>query len=165
MMNSIPPDSQVGSGATVSGSLPTASARAAPSEAAAATPPSTTGELILLVEDEVDIRRTTQKLLVRRGFRVVEAANGQEAMVRYREFGKEIGVVITDLIMPVMDGPTFMRELRRINPTVPVVIMSGRFERVRFSPEEIADVQGFLVKPFTLEEFYGCLDRILHPGS
>jgi CheY-like chemotaxis protein len=157
MMGFVPPDSQVGTGAPGSGSLPAASERAAP--------PSTTGELILLVEDEAAIRLTTRKILVRRGFRVVEAADGQEALVRYREYGTAIGAVITDLIMPVMDGPTFIRELRKISLTVPVVIMSGRFERVRFSPEEIADVQGFLVKPFTLEEFYGCLDRVLHPGS
>ena len=164
-MGFVPPDSQVGTGAPGSGSLPAASERAAPGEAVAAVPPSTTGELILLVEDEAAIRLTTRKILVRRGFRVVEAADGQEALVRYRENGTAIGAVITDLIMPVMDGPTFIRELRKISLTVPVVIMSGRFERVRFSPEEIADVQGFLVKPFTLEEFYGCLDRVLHPGS
>jgi CheY-like chemotaxis protein len=165
MMGFIPPDSQAGTGAPGSGSLPAAAEQAAPSEAVAAAPPSTTRELILLVEDEAAIRLTTRKILVRRGFRVVEAADGQEALVRYKEYGKEIGVVITDLIMPVMDGPSFIRELRKISRTVPVVIMSGRFERVRFSPEEIADVQGFLVKPFTLEEFYGCLDRVLHPGS
>jgi two-component system, cell cycle sensor histidine kinase and response regulator CckA len=160
-----PPDSQFGSGATGSECPPTAAEGAAPSEAVSAVPPPATRELILLVEDEAAIRMTTRMLLVRQGFRVVEAADGQQALARYREHGKEIGVVITDLIMPVMDGPTFLHELRRISPEVPVVIMSGRFERVRFSPEQIADVQGFLVKPFTLEEFYGCLDRILHPGS
>jgi two-component system cell cycle sensor histidine kinase/response regulator CckA len=165
MMGFVPPDSQVGTGAPGSGRPPAASERAAPGEAVAAAPQSATRELILLVEDEAAIRLTTRKILVRRGFRVVEAADGQEALVRYREYGTAIGAVITDLIMPVMDGPSFIRELRRINPTVPVVIMSGRFERVRFSPEEIAEVQGFLVKPFTLEEFYGCLDRVLHPGS
>jgi len=164
-MGFVQPDSEVGPGAQSSGCPPAAPEHAAPSEAVAAVPRSTTGELILLVDDEAAIRLTTQMLLVRRGYRVVDAADGQEALVRYREYEKAIGVVITDVVMPVMDGPSFIHELRKINATVPVVIMSGRYDRVRFSPEEIAEVKGFLVKPFTAEELLECLDRVLQRRS
>ena len=83
------------------------------------------GELVLVVDDEKSVRQVTRKLLERNGYRVIEAAEGAEGITQYVAHQKEVQVVLTDLAMPVMDGPAFIRVLRRLNPQVRIIAMTG----------------------------------------
>jgi CheY-like chemotaxis protein len=91
----------------------------------------------------------------------VDAADGREALACYLQHSLSIAAVITDLLMPVVDGPTFIRELRRINPTVPVIAASGHAGGVGFSAEEKEQVQAILAKPYAAAELLTCLHEIL----
>jgi CheY-like chemotaxis protein len=78
---------------------------------------------ILLVEDDEAVRGVLRKALLSCGYEVEEAANGIAAMAAYRR--QPCDLVITDLVMPEKDGLDTIRELRRVNPTVKIVAMSG----------------------------------------
>jgi CheY-like chemotaxis protein len=103
--------------------------------AAVETPPETSlpvsatplgqGELILLVDDEASVRAVIQRVLEANRYRVIASANGEEALQRLVEYREAVQLVLTDLMMPVMDGVQFVRALRVLEPTLAVVVMSG----------------------------------------
>ena len=107
---------------------------------------------ILLVEDEEAVRSFAVRALSTRGYRVLEAGTGVEALeVMEREEGK-IDLVVSDVVMPEMDGPTMLRHLRERNPDIRIVFMSGYAEeafRKNLGPDENFV---FLPKPFTLKK-------------
>jgi CheY-like chemotaxis protein len=116
---------------------------------------------VLLVDDEDTVRNTTRRVLERVGFEVVQAANGQEALEIYRREGGRIVVVLLDLTMPVLDGNATFAELRRLDPEVRVLLMSGFNEQDavhRFAGKGLA---GFLQKPFKPDALYQKLQSIL----
>ena len=103
---------------------------------------------VLLVDDEKRFRASTEKVLVRRGFAVVTAATGEEALER---LGDEPDVVILDIRMPGMDGLTALRELNRRAPEVPVIMLSGHASE---DAARVALDQGafdFLAKPCDID--------------
>ncbi len=108
------------------------------------------GELILVVDDERHIRDMTMTMLTRHGYRVILAADGVEAADVFAQRAAEIRLVITDLHMPNLDGAMLGRVLRRINPSVRLLVVSGMSSalgnRPDYKPDEFAD--GFLHKPF-----------------
>ncbi len=105
---------------------------------------------ILLVDDEESLIGLGARMLEHLGFTVLTAADGLQAVERYRERGKEIDLVLMDLTMPHMDGAEAFGELRRLNPDVRVVLASG------YSHEDVAarfagkGLSGVLQKPYTL---------------
>jgi two-component system, cell cycle sensor histidine kinase and response regulator CckA len=107
---------------------------------------------ILLVEDEEAVRSFAVRALSTRGYKVLEAGTGVEALeVMEREKGK-IDLVVSDVVMPEMDGPTMLRHLRERNPHIRIVFMSGYAEeafRKNLGPDENFV---FLPKPFTLKK-------------
>ena len=107
---------------------------------------------VLLVEDEDAVRSFASRALATRGYTVLEAASGAEALeIMDREHG-QVDLVVSDVVMPEMDGPTLLRHLRERNPKVRIVFMSGYAEeafRKNLSAEE--DFV-FLPKPFTLKK-------------
>ena len=107
---------------------------------------------ILLVEDEEAVRSFAVRALSTRGYKVLEAGTGVEALeVMEREQGK-IDLVVSDVVMPEMDGPTLLRHLRERNPDIRIVFMSGYAEeafRKNLGPDENFV---FLPKPFTLKK-------------
>ena len=106
---------------------------------------------ILLVEDEEGLRALNARGLASRGYTVLEAGNGVEA-IEVLERGESIDLVVSDVVMPEMDGPTLLKELRRRNPEVKVIFVSGYAEEA-FSknlPDE--EKYEFLAKPFTLKQ-------------
>lgn len=105
------------------------------------------GDVVLVVDDEADIRGVAQQTLEAFGFQVLTAGNGAEAISLFSERADEIAVVLTDWMMPVMDGPKTVQALREINPRVKVIAMSGLQTQEDLSEIE---VQGFLAKPFRL---------------
>ena len=83
------------------------------------------GELVLLVDDEPVILQTTTQALIALGYRVIVAGNGAEALNLIRVHRSKIAVVVTDMMMPVMDGRELIESLRKIEPQIPVITVSG----------------------------------------
>jgi two-component system cell cycle sensor histidine kinase/response regulator CckA len=105
---------------------------------------------ILLVEDEDAVRVFSARALSNKGYQVLEANNGLTALDVMAERGDNIDLIVTDVIMPEMDGPTFVKEVVKTRPDLPVIFVSGYTED-RFK-EEIGDNAYFLPKPFTLQQ-------------
>lgn len=145
-------ESEVGHGATFCVWLPSADpsvlAAVAPRQAAV---PAGDNRTVLVVDDEEGIRVMARKTLERHGYRVRVAQDGAEAVQMYTQFGSEICVVIMDMAMPVMDGPTAIRLLRTINPDVPVIASSG-LESVGGAAKAIGVGSVlFIPKPYTAD--------------
>ena len=106
---------------------------------------------ILLVEDEEGLRALNARGLSSRGYTVLEAGNGVEAIEVLEKQG-DVDLVVSDVVMPEMDGPTLLKELRRRDPKVKIIFVSGYAEEA-FSknlPEQ--EQYEFLAKPFTLKQ-------------
>lgn len=106
---------------------------------------------VLLVEDEDVVRSFAVRALTRQGYEVLEASDGQEALDIVAEHEGAIDIVVTDVVMPEMDGPTMFRELRKTNPSIKVIFVSGypnEAFRETLGTEEVA----FLPKPFSLPQ-------------
>jgi two-component system cell cycle sensor histidine kinase/response regulator CckA len=112
-----------------------------------------TGEgTILLVEDEEGLRQLNARGLASRGYTVLEAANGVEAIEVLEHYDGKVDLVVSDVVMPEMDGPTLLRELRSRDPTLKIIFVSGYAEDA-FQKHLPADGQfAFLAKPFTLKQ-------------
>jgi two-component system, cell cycle sensor histidine kinase and response regulator CckA len=85
-------------------------------------------ETVLLVEDEESVRRLIRAILDRLGYTVVEARDGQEALEVWQERGRRIDLVITDVVMPRLDGPSLVEAIRRTHPRTPAIYLSGYTE-------------------------------------
>lgn len=108
--------------------------------------------VILLVEDEDAVRALNARMLVSRGYTVHEAASGVEALDIFLAHDGQIDLVVSDVVMPEMDGPTLLGELRQRNPNTKVVFVSGYAEEAfRKNLPEGEDFH-FLPKPFTMKQ-------------
>jgi two-component system cell cycle sensor histidine kinase/response regulator CckA len=150
-------DSRVGHGSTFRILLPryVPTADEAVLEDVAAVPASgdlTGSARILLVEDEEAVRAFAARALSARGYKVLEAASGSEALEVMNGLTENVDLVISDVVMPGMDGPTLLRELRRRQPDLKIIFVSGYAEDA-FSRHLRDDEQfSFLPKPFSLKE-------------
>ncbi len=115
-------------------------------------PPSGCGELILIVDDESGIRDVTIATLEKHGYRALSARDGGEALEIYRLRGDEIRLVITDLVMPGLDGHATIRALRAITPDALVIATSGVGKAEMISDMKNLGVSAFLPKPYTAEK-------------
>ncbi len=122
------------------------------------------GELVLVVDDEASIRSITRQTLEAFGYRVVTAADGAEALTIYASIGPTIDVILTDIIMPTMDGPTFIQAVRRLNPDARVVAASGLATNGGVSKAAALGVTHFLPKPYTAETILSVLHDVLAAG-
>lgn len=102
-----------------------------PGESTVRQGPQGRGELVLLVDDEAEIRDTTALILESNGYRVLCANDGHEAIACYAEHLGEIAVVVTDIMMPNLDGEAAIRELLRLDPLVKIIAVSGLVENTR----------------------------------
>ena len=129
--------------------------QAANGAAKAAEPPKPRADLtgqgtILLVEDEDGLRSLNARGLRSRGYSVIEASNGIEAMEALEEKDGAVDLVVSDVVMPEMDGPTLLREMRKRNPNLKIIFVSGYAEEAfdKSLPEN--EQFAFLPKPFAL---------------
>lgn len=109
------------------------------------------GEVILVVDDEQHIRLIAEKTLTRFGYQVRLAGNGAEAVSMYVSHQDEIAAVLTDMAMPVMDGPALIVALKAINPAVLIIGSSGLGANGLVAKAVAAGVQSFVPKPYTAE--------------
>jgi CheY-like chemotaxis protein len=119
-------------------------------------------EYILLIEDEPDVADLASEMLAEEGYRVVIAHDGFEALKIYERMGKQIGLVILDYFLPVIDGDAVFEELRSINPKVDVVLSSGFAEQTKIASMLGQGLRGFIPKPYSrdklLEQVRSTLD-------
>jgi two-component system cell cycle sensor histidine kinase/response regulator CckA len=134
--------------------------------AAEAKPPANadlTGEgTILLVEDEEGLRALNARGLTSRGYTVLEAGNGVEAINVLEKVDGRVDLVVSDVVMPEMDGPTLLRELRSRDPGLKIIFVSGYAEDA-FQKHLPADGQqfAFLAKPFTLKQLVAAVKETM----
>jgi two-component system cell cycle sensor histidine kinase/response regulator CckA len=108
--------------------------------------------VILLVEDEEGLRALNARGLASRGYTVIEAGNGVEAMEVLERQGGKVDLVVSDVVMPEMDGPTLLKELRKKNPETKIIFVSGYAEDAFQKSLPNPDDYNFLAKPFTLKQ-------------
>ncbi len=107
---------------------------------------------ILLVEDEEGLRALNARGLVSRGYQVLEASNGVEAIEVLDKNGGKVDLVVSDVVMPEMDGPALLAELRKRNPKLKVIFVSGYAEEAFEKSLPKGEQVPFLPKPFTLKQ-------------
>jgi len=127
-----------------------------------AAPRDVTGQdTILLVEDEDAVRSFAARALRMRGYEVLEASGGEEALDIVRSRRETIHLLITDVVMPNMDGPTLVREVKRLRPDMAVIFMSGYAEEAFRRHDEKAEELHFLPKPFGLKQLAAKVKDVL----
>lgn len=155
--------SEVGKGSSFKIYLPAAeSGRAVFSKMVEGVLPQGRGETILVVDDEAAVREIVKVTLENNGYRVVMASDGTEAVAAFAQKKKRVAAAMIDLMMPYMDGVSAMRALRKLDPALKIVAISGLMDNTRVSHlSEFGDVK-FLAKPFTSEQLLGVLHSMLN---
>jgi two-component system, cell cycle sensor histidine kinase and response regulator CckA len=121
---------------------------------------------VLLVEDEEEVRRFAKRALERQGFTVLPAASGREAldvMAAQKAANKRIDIVVSDIVMPEMDGPTLLREIRKSQPDLRIIFMSGYAEGALDSLDDATEYS-FLSKPVQMKELVEAVKDGLRRG-
>ncbi|HEU0173485.1 MAG TPA: response regulator [Blastocatellia bacterium] len=145
--------SEVGRGARFKVYLPAIeAAQPAPAQPSRRDLPTGNGELILVIDDENAIREVARETLSAFGYRVMIASDGAEAMAVFAAHKDEVKVVMTDMMMPYMDGPTTIRALRRLDPKVKIIATSGLKAENKIADAAQLGVKTFLPKPYTAEK-------------
>jgi two-component system, cell cycle sensor histidine kinase and response regulator CckA len=134
-----------------------------------AEPPKPRGDLtgqgtILLVEDEEGLRSLNARGLRSRGYSVIEASNGVEALEALEQENGAVDLVVSDVVMPEMDGPTLLKTMRGKNPDLKIIFVSGyaedAFEKSLPENQQFA----FLPKPFTLSQLVAAVKETMAPS-
>jgi two-component system cell cycle sensor histidine kinase/response regulator CckA len=116
---------------------------------------------ILLVEDEEGLRALNARGLVSRGYAVLEAGNGVEAIEVLEKNGGQVDLVVSDVVMPEMDGPTLLKELRKRNPALKIIFVSGYAEEAFAKSLPQGEQFSFLPKPFTLKQLVAAVKETM----
>jgi CheY-like chemotaxis protein len=109
-------------------------------------------ELVLIVDDEPEIAEFASTILAEEGYKVIIARDGFEALKIFQQIHREIGLIILDFFLPVMDGDAVFEELKAINPGVDVVLSSGFAEQNKIGAMLAQGLRGFIPKPYTREK-------------
>jgi len=116
---------------------------------------------ILLVEDEEGLRALNARGLKSRGYSVIEAGNGVEAIEQFNQHGGKVDLVVSDVVMPEMDGPTLLKELRKLNPALRIIFVSGYAEEAFEKSLPAGEQFSFLPKPFTLKQLVAAVKETM----
>ena len=156
--------SEVGKGSRFKIFLPAQTENASAPEDRADTPdiPRGNGERILIVDDEEPIRNMTRETLEAFGYTVITAEDGAQATGIVASRKDEIDLVLTDIMMPVMDGVALIRALHRIVPDLPIIAASGLKTNGSLARAEECGVRHFLQKPYTAETILRTVHAALH---
>lgn len=153
--------SEVGRGTTFTMLLPSSQSAAPPSESTGVMRLETETVTVLVVDDEPTLRTAVELGLEDLGYRVLTAEDGQQALDVYREQGDHIDVVLLDTVMPRMNGPEALRELRRIDPSVRVVMSSGFTRDTSIGDLKDAGALEFIKKPYARKALAEVLARVV----
>src|SRR5205823_4508942 len=122
--------SEIGQGSTFTVCLPRVASEPRLNAAPRVAKPNSGTETILLVEDDSGVRQLLARILRERGYTVIEACNSDDALAEYEEHGPEIHLMVTDVMMPGMNGLELAKVLRGIRPDLKIICMSGYSEQV-----------------------------------
>ena len=120
-----------------------------------------TGETVLLVEDEDQVRLLAHLVLEREGYRVLVSTNGVEALMLCEQHRGQIDLVVTDMVMPNMSGPDLVERLRKRYPTIGVLFMSGYARETLAEYGPIGEDMGYLHKPFLPRELAQAVQEVV----
>ena len=118
---------------------------------------------VLLVEDEAMVRAVAERALTRHGYKVISANDGEQGLELLAD-GAEVDLLITDVVMPVMDGPTMVRAARATRPELPILFMSGYAEEQLRRSIDIERVH-FIAKPFSVQQLAEAARDALAEGA
>lgn len=119
------------------------------------------GELVLVVDDEEAIRQITKSTLETFGYRVLLAGDGAEALAVYEANRDDVDIVLTDMMMPLMDGEATIGALRKLAPDLKIISASGLAEEARTAEATATSVSIFLRKPYTAEQLLRAIAEVL----
>ncbi len=119
------------------------------------------GQLVLVVDDEASVREIVKASLEAYNYRAISAKDGDEAIAIYARHRSEIRAILLDLMMPSLDTVSTIRALHRIDPHVPIVLMSGLMATEQIRNITDVNVQGFLAKPFTAQALLHQLAQLI----
>ncbi|MFA5834652.1 MAG: PAS domain S-box protein [Bacteroidota bacterium] len=119
------------------------------------------GELILVVDDEESIREVTKQTLESYNYKVITASDGAEGISRYSEHIKKVHLVITDIMMPVMDGKHMILTLKKMDPNIKIIASSGLIDKTKISSGEKISVNAFIDKPYTAEKLLSLVASVI----
>ena len=111
------------------------------------------------------LRQVGLQMLANLGHQVMAAADGEEAVALYRAHRQDIGLVLSDQWMPRLDGWQLLAALRAINPSVPVILISGAAARPATGPEQTEQPNAYLNKPYAMKELQRTIQQILQNGQ
>ncbi|MGD1944149.1 MAG: ATP-binding protein, partial [Leptolyngbyaceae cyanobacterium] len=154
-------NSQIDKGTRFTISLPAAAIKS-PSPSGERELPLGSGELILVVDDEPQIRYVTRALLESHNYRVLTAADGVEAIAVYEARSADIDGVLMDMRMPRMSGTTALKALQQINPQLKVVMTSGVVSVNELSNQDDLTIHAFLPKPYAVEDLLQAIHKALN---
>jgi two-component system, cell cycle sensor histidine kinase and response regulator CckA len=154
-------DTAVGRGSTFSVYLPLCSAELSVQPVATAAASDDGNERILLVEDDPTVRSIVTRMLLARGYEILDAADGEEAIVRFEARDSPIQLVISDLIMHGLDGRQTIERIRQLEPTMKVLYMSGYTDDAIIRSGGLTPGTGFIQKPFSGEELAARVRSVL----
>jgi CheY-like chemotaxis protein len=121
---------------------------------------------VLLIEDEVAVRDVLGRMLDHAGYEVVRVADGRQGLAAFQQ--TPVDVVVTDINMPEMDGIEVISALRRLQPRVPIVAISGGgvfSKQMLLASANALGADEVVSKPFDLQEIVAAIRRALGPGS
>lgn len=153
--------SEMNRGTTFKVFLPASGTDTAAAPCADATIASGRGETVLLVDDEPSIREVGAALLGHCGYAVLTAEDGPDALATFAHPENHIDVVVTDMIMPFMDGTALIRALRKLRPNVPIIATSGRDEEGARAELQELGVNACITKPYSRDTLLRALDAVL----
>lgn len=161
-------ETEVGKGTTFRVFLPASrdpDAKGAESGSPFPPPAAAREELILVVDDDASVREIVAAVLAQHGYRVMMCADGIEAIVNYNAKSRDIALVITDVDMPNLGGAILAATLRRLNPQLRIVAMSG-LSSAAGAREDVEEIKrhaaAFLPKPFSAADLLAVVHRVLH---
>ena len=160
--------SEPGKGTTFMVYLPMIATKAEEKSESAESAPLGSGETILLAEDDPQVRKVTGMYLREFGYRVIEAGNGEEAVKRFLENKDTIAIVLLDVIMPVKNGRDAYEEIKKLNPNIKAIFMSGYTDDIISRKGVLQEGLDFIPKPINpdtlIRKVRDVLDRERLPG-
>jgi len=123
------------------------------------------GELILVVDDEAAVRKLAAAILNRNGYRTLTAAEGREGIAVFEHNRTSIKLVVSDLMMPLLDGPGMLRVLKQMQPDLKSIVITGLGEENRIAEARAAGADMILAKPFTADQLVMDVQQLLLRSS
>jgi PAS domain S-box-containing protein len=157
-------ESSAGSGTRFSVFLPSECMADASRDATAQTSPHGNGELLLFVDDESATREVVKTTLEAHGYDILLAGDGAEAVALFATQGEKIALLITDLMMPFLDGTATIRAIRRLNPKVKVLAATGALDSAKLATLENGEAIPVVKKPFSQRALLAAIHDALHSG-